>query len=188
MKPSWRFPTRAPSVRICLVLVGGALFAGACGDVDADLITGHVQATQRCATNTSCPTASPVCDVATGSCGPCRSDGDCPATAARCNALTGACVECLPQTMTTDCTTGELILCDPAQGRCVECLADGHCTEPDEYCSTKLGLCALKCASTTNCPIGEVCDLSIGGFCVECVDDSDCGEDGPCRRSECVGR
>jgi hypothetical protein len=174
--------------RPALVFTAAALLAGACGDVRGELITSNEPAPEPCTSNMDCAPSNPVCDLTTGLCGPCRTDGDCPASAPRCSATLGACVECQTDTASTDCANTERSLCDPQQGRCVECLADGHCTEATERCSLKLGLCAAYCGQGQLCPAQEICDVAIGSFCVECIDDSDCGTDGPCRSSECAGR
>ena len=186
-----RFATRAlRGLCISVILASAALLLGACGDVEADLITGRVQAPQRCASSASCPVTSPVCDLATGRLRTLSDGRRLPGVSRTLQRdFRSAASSASPETVTTDCTTGELMLVRPRARSLRRVFGSGPLhRERRSTAASKLGLCAHYCGDGTACPIGELCDLAIGGYCVECVDDADCGSDGPCRRSECVGR
>jgi hypothetical protein len=87
----------------------------------------------------------------------------------------GGTPECTPETADTDCTGPDRTLCDPNSRTCVECTAAAHC-DADEDCSEDLGECAARCTGPSDCTDDEdrFCDLAIGGFCVECLANTDC--------------
>ena len=190
------------------LLVFAAFCAAACGDVHSDLITGPPGAMPRCSgdsdcaagetcaqpsatcvkactNNLECPASTPVCETVTRLCVPCASDVDCQGrTASRCDTRSGVCVECLEDDHCSN--RGDRILCEKGRGRCVECLANNFCEEANETCSLVIGECAIPCSAEKSCPPGDarICDPTIN-FCVECLDDEDCGGR-PCRSFECA--
>jgi|RhiMethySRZTD1v2_1073278.scaffolds.fasta_scaffold21432_5 hypothetical protein len=206
----------------------GWFFGTACGDVHADLITGHSAAAptgcasdadcaepqKRCDTASrscvqclgvgfvgDCPSgtacaqpagkcvtackdaeacSSRVCDGNTGLCRACSNDDDCPISHHRCDA-SGRCAECVTEGE-GDCPDPDHPFC--ANGTCVECTRNGDC-DGEEQCSAELGECAVPCEDGGACSSDDpVCHPELH-FCVQCVDDSDCGGR-PCRKWECV--
>jgi hypothetical protein len=70
---------------------------------------------------------------------------------------------------------------------CVECTEGSHCGHGYE-CDRLAGRCADKCRDSDDCRSeAHVCDEQ-QGFCVECLNDVDCSQDGDLRTRRCAGR
>lgn len=171
---------------VALAAVVG-LGAAACGDVKSELITGadggSAGGTGGTSTGGTSSGASGASGSGTSGAGAGGANaGGASAGSAGANAGSGGASggsggmpECLPETADMDCISSDRIFCHPDRLVCVECVYDAHC-DPGEECSEALGECAERCSSTADCTDDEdrFCDTTIGGFCVECLNNSDC--------------
>ena len=105
-----------------------------------------------CLVDPSCLSGRRVCARTDYTCGLCTNDNQCASSV--CDTETGRCTECTGQ---FQCGVGEV--CDRELGICTECVSDGDCREPLPAC--------LR--------------TEVGGQCVLCAEDADCGE-GTCNR------
>ena len=105
-------------------------------------------------------------------CVECLTRADCPAERPACDEKTHVCVECFAD---TDCASGKH--CLVPENRCVDCVDGWDC---DDF---NLGYCGpdytcIPCVSGDNCAhfgAAKACDVETGA-CVQCLDDSTCGE------------
>lgn len=68
--------------------------------------------------------------------------------------------------------------CERPEGRCVGCRSGADCDGP-EQCDPLAMRCVVRCDRDSDCRSntgfdGQLCDQT-RGFCVECVQDADCG-------------
>lgn len=144
--------------------------------------------------------------------GSCSSRDEC--TPQACNILVGMCMPCIMDFDCFDISdifTGVVMICDPMTGNCVdpECSSandcppgeacyDGHCgtclyddeCRAGEVCNTSTGVCeggggGGDCASHTDCPAGQFCDVGAGD-CVACLNDDHCNSGDVCQGGVCV--
>jgi Cys-rich repeat protein len=146
-----------------------------------------------------------VCDVTSGGCVECLNDMGC-MNGRKCRLSDHSCVRgCMAN---TDCNNGRT--CDTQTGTCVECTTDAQCM--GRKCDPTTRSC-VACLASTDCQQGMICsggDCSPGctsnmqcgggmgggrggvcalglGVCVECVDNSQCGDMGYCQPDHTCG-
>jgi hypothetical protein len=113
-------------------------------------------------------------------CVECLARADCDAPKPACDTSAHACVECLAD---TDCATQH---CLEPMTKCVECEADGDCkTAASGHCGSNNS--CVRCTSQDQCNhlVDTLACDTASGTCVECVDDSTCG-DSSCIRAQHV--
>jgi len=105
---------------------------------------------------------SPNCGSLPGSCNICSGDAQCPSD----------------------------LHCSPMWNVCVGgCTAKGQC-RTGESCDISVGWCVPTCSNSLECPNNRVCD-PMQNICVQCIDNSQCEQDGDpvtrlCHTTRCV--
>jgi Cys-rich repeat protein len=125
-----------------------------------------------------------ACNTATHECHRgCAMDSDC-RNGSTCDTASGLCFECATD---ADCM-GEK--CNVQSHECVQCLASSDCQQ-GETCSA--GDCRPSCTSDAQCGGGgrrggdqQFCATDLG-VCVECVANSQCGDQGYCQPDHTCG-
>jgi hypothetical protein len=134
----------------------------------------------QCIDDHTCAAPTPQCNTARKECVPCVDNAPCGAQV--CNSA-NRCVDCVD-----DSTCAPGTHCDTATNKCVACVNDSQCTAPEASRCNAQHQCA-PCNDNSQCESGRpICDPAKGGLCVECVDDSTCGN-GACDvpNGKCVG-
>jgi hypothetical protein len=148
-----------------------------------------------CGGDTDCPTNIPLCNDQNQCIASCvLSDGGTSCATGGCDTTTGFCVECVVDSnctqpdapyCATDIDAGEYCVqcfnpnqcptsspgCGPFG--CGSCWTDVDCPATAPFCSGDYQ-CVIPCDGGTTCATGA-CDTD-AGYCVQCVDDSDCQE------------
>ncbi len=156
------------------------MLGSACTKRNPDAVT--------CGDSSDCASSAPICDPSALVCRGCVSNADCAAVGggtAACDTDTGQCVECVvdAECGTGRCVDSRCVACEGdgdcadgvcVAGACVECRDGGDCAAGAPVCEA--GQC-VECAgdgdgTTETLP---VCNLGTNA-CVECVDESDCGD------------
>jgi len=136
----------------CIAIDGGALDGGLPdASVDAQTDLGVDEGTPDAGPcGMVCPTATPLCDVTSGSCVECTATNDDACTSATpvCDTTSNTCVAC---NVSSDCSSLAAPQCNVTTHVCEACTADAAC---------------MGRPGTT------VCDTAAGGDCVQCTADN----------------
>ena len=152
-----------------------------------------------CARDADCSThpATPVCDVAHGTCiaclvardcGPgklckdgtclalpgCAANRDCAPPAPVCDLQHHACVQCLDS---TECTDLAALNCDATHHCVASCASDASCAKPTPRCQPSTGSC-VACLTSADCVSPQVCDpaqnVCLSPSATTCTREQDC--------------
>jgi hypothetical protein len=135
----------------------------------------------QCVQDSNClQAAQPYCatDVDGGEyCVECTQPSQCPGTAPGCNSYYHNCGWCFSD---SDCPT-TAPFCNGNESCVLPCDGGGQC--PTGACNTDAGFC-VECVQDSDCQQAGfpycAADVGAGNFCGQCVASSDCGDAGPC--------